>query len=493
MCKPDRHDYPFSALSRFVTSAVLPRAESDLFASTKDNQCSGQRIGADCAALVALRCNPLPRSEVSTQKRFATHARDIDAEFFLPQPRAIEVSSLPGRSDRQFHDMTTHTRTALGAHIRSAQIVLPCSDLAASLAFYTERLGFRVDLIFPADSPTVAVISGHGLALRLETGIDAASTHASLRLRLLCDNAALSADIQQHLVAPDGVRIELVDADAALELPEATQEFVLSRMNGANAWNLGRAGMQYRDLIPSRLGGRFVASHIRIPDGGEVPDYVHFHNVRFQMIYCKSGWVRAVYEDQGPPFVLNAGDCVLQPPGIRHRVLESSPGLEVIEIGCPAVHETFADHDLALPTQPHLPERVFAGQRFVRHVAAEAEFHPWTSVGFEMRDTGIAAATSGLAGVRVVRTAMPSAPASAAATNSRDTHTGAHAGEFLFYFILNGELSLRSDALGNHRLSSGDSCVIPAGADYALQAGPGLEMLEVTLPAELPRPSASTR
>lgn len=379
--------------------------------------------------------------------------------------------------------MTTHTGAALGAHIRSAQVVLPCSDLAASLAFYTEHLGFRVDLIFPADSPTVAVISGHGLALRLETGID---THTSLHLRLLCDSAALPADIPRHLVAPDGVRIELVDTDAIFELPEATQEFVLTRMNGANAWNPGRAGMQYRDLIPSRLGGRFVASHIRIPDGGEVPDYVHFHNVRFQMIYCKSGWVRVVYEDQGPPFVLHAGDCVLQPPGIRHRVLESSPGLEVIEIGCPAVHETFADHDLPLPTRLHSPERTFAGQRFVRHVAAQAKYRPWTMAGFEACDTGIAAATSGLAGVRVVRAATSSAPASAAATNSRDTHMG----EFLFYFILNGELSLRSDALGDHRLCPGDSCVIPAGADYALQAGSGLEMLEVTLPAELPRPSA---
>lgn len=81
-----------------------------------------------------------------------------------------------------------------------------------------------------------------------------------------------------------------------------------------------------------------------------MPDYVHFHKVRFQMIYCYKGWVRVVYEDQGPPLVMRAGDCVLQPPRIRHRVLESSPGLEVIEIGCPAEHETFADHDLQLPT-----------------------------------------------------------------------------------------------------------------------------------------------
>ena len=107
--------------------------------------------------------------------------------------------------------------------------------------------------------------------------------------------------------------------------------------------------MRYRDLIPDRWGGSFVASHITIPEGGPVPDYVHFHKVRFQMIFVKSGWVRLVYEDQGDPFVMVAGDCVLQPPEIRHRVLESSPGLEVIEIGCPALHETIADWSLALP------------------------------------------------------------------------------------------------------------------------------------------------
>ena len=64
------------------------------------------------------------------------------------------------------------------------------------------------------------------------------------------------------------------------------------------------------------------------------------------MIYVRRGCVKLVYEGQGEPFVMGAGDLVLQPPYIRHRVLESSPGLEVIEIGCPALHKTYSDHDL---------------------------------------------------------------------------------------------------------------------------------------------------
>jgi hypothetical protein len=95
-----------------------------------------------------------------------------------------------------------------------------------------------------------------------------------------------------------------------------------------------------------------------------------------------------------------------------------------------------------------------------------------------VRDTGIGAATEGLAGVRVVR------PASAgiAATGA----TKGHAGEFLMLFVLVGALGLKSETFGDHRLDSGDSCVLPGGLPYALTGESGLEMLEVTLPAELP-------
>jgi mannose-6-phosphate isomerase-like protein (cupin superfamily) len=251
--------------------------------------------------------------------------------------------------------------------------------------------------------------------------------------------------------------------------------FVISRLNAATeAWYVGRAGMLYRDLIPGRLGGRVIASHIRILEGGETQDYVHYHKALFQMIYCKAGWARVVYEDQGPPFALEAGDCVLQPPEIRHRVLESSSGLEVIEVACPAEYETCADHELQLPTREFLPERLFGGQRFALHRAREASWAPWRFDGFESRDTGIAAATNGLAAARVVRS-------NSAVTVMAD----GRAGELLFLFVLQGALGIDSRGQGNHHLLAGDSCVIPAGVDYTLRAGAGLEMLEVCLSPEL--------
>ena len=163
--------------------------------------------------------------------------------------------------------------------------------------------------------------------------------------------------------------------------------------------------MNYRDLIPGRQGGRFIASHIQIPDGGPVADHVHYHDIRFQMIYVYKGWVNLVYEDQGQTFVLHAGDCVLQPPRIRHRVLESSPGLEVIEVACPAVHDTYIDHNITLPTEEELPDRNYQGQRFVKYIKTEEKdkWQPWRLTGFEFQDTGIGAATEELAGVKIIR------------------------------------------------------------------------------------------
>ena len=354
--------------------------------------------------------------------------------------------------------------------IQAAEVVLPCPELNETLSFFTEKLRFRINAISPADAPAVVVVSGHGVRLRLQRG----GSGTPGTLRLLCKNPATFADGATELTAPNGTRIELVAANPPLTLPPEQQSFVFNRIGDDSQWQVGRAGMQYRDLIPDRQGGRFIASHIRIPDGGSVPDYVHFHKIRFQMIYCYKGWVRVVYEDQGPPFVMQAGDCVLQPPQIRHRVLESSPGLEVIEIGCPAGHETWGDPDLELPTSTVRPDRDFGGQHFVFHQVAEAEWQPWRIEGFEFRDTEIGAATNGLAGVRVVRP-----------LGTVTTQGCSHSGEFCFLFALTGGLTLTCEGRGI-QMVAGDSCVVPAQQRHALtDCSDDLELLEVSLPAAL--------
>ena len=261
-------------------------------------------------------------------------------------------------------------------------------------------------------------------------------------------------------------------------LPDNDPEFMLTRNDDPAAWGVGRAGMRYRDLVPGRWGGRFIASHIMIADGGPVPDYVHFHKIRFQMIFVKSGWVRLVYEDQGAPFVMQAGDCVLQPPEIRHRVLECSPGLEVIEIGCPADHETVADHRTALPSTGFNPDRDFSGQRFVRHVAAGSTHQPWRAAGYEYRDSGIGDATGGLAGARVARP-VDGEP-TGAAWISHDT-------EFCSLTVVAGGVTFERDGAAAVELRDGDSVAVPGGTRYRLtEPTSDAELLDVTLPATFP-------
>jgi quercetin dioxygenase-like cupin family protein len=356
-----------------------------------------------------------------------------------------------------------------------AQVVLPADPLDPTLNFFTKRLGFRVDAIFPADAPSTAQLSGHGLTIRLQPPAPHLAPGA---LRLVCDDPNAFGEGADELTAPNGTVVALVDANAPMVMPPLSPSLVVARADDASHWGVGRAGMHYRDIIPGRQGGRFIGSHIRIPGGGPVPDYVHYHKVRFQMIYCHKGWVRLVYEDQGEPFVLHAGDCVLQPPEIRHRVLESGDGLEVIELGCPAEHETLAEHQITLPTGRSLPDRDFGGQRFVRHVAATAAWHRWRVDGFEYRDIGIGHATDGLAGVRVAR------PTPAAG----ETPWVAHDDEFVFLFVLAGTVTFSCiDVVDGEPVSyplvEGDTVVVPAGMAHRLSAwSSDLELLDVTLP-----------
>ncbi len=362
--------------------------------------------------------------------------------------------------------------------VRGAQVLMRCDRLEPSLSFFVQQLGFRLDAIFPADSPSTAMLSGYGLQLRLvQGGPELAGVGV---IYLLCDDPLLAAGGQTTLTAPNGVLVRLVAADPPMALPPTRQSLVVTRADDSDCWEMGRAGLLYRDLLPERHGGAFIASHIRVLEGGPVADYVHFHKIRFQAIFCRKGWVRVVYEGQGEPFNMYPGDCVLQPPLIRHRVLESSPGAEVVEIAAPAQHITLADHVLELPTPELAPQHDFSGQGFVRHLAAQAPWSAWRVDGFEAQDTGITKATAGLAGVRVLRRS----PAADPAGQTRPRRQ-CHDNEFCFYFVLCGQLLVEFDDQ-QHGLRSDDCITIPAGLAYSfVEASADLQLLEVTLPGVL--------
>lgn len=349
-----------------------------------------------------------------------------------------------------------------------AEILLPTRDLREDIGFFTKQLGMRMDEIFPADDPREAVFSGHGTRLRLRH--DTTSTPGTLRL--LCDDPVLIAGGETTLTAPGGTRVEITHLAPPVVMPNTEHAFVVRRLADQAPWIVGRAGMQYRDLIPSRLGGSIIASHIRIPDGGPVPDMVHYHSVGFQLIFCYKGWVDLVYEDQGEPFRVHAGNCVIQPPEIRHRVLYASDNIEVIEIGVPAEHITTIDHEMELPTATLNPAREFDGQTFVHHEAGAAPWAPFRIPGLIARDTTIADNTKGVAAVHVIRP-------------DGTPNWSDHDADILFSFVMSGEMVLQGDGTQTQTLSAGDAFVIPPGMRTRYSdLSEDLEILEVALPGQ---------
>ena len=375
--------------------------------------------------------------------------------------------------------------------------MLACTDLDAMTRFFVEDVGFGIATISPADDPREIVlvdVAGGGVAgggvgggaagrVRLRRGDVDVAGHVLVR------RADIPAGSRvKQLTAPNGTIVEIASASLDVVVPDNEPLLTITKAPATadNEFGVGRAGMGYRDLLPDRWGGRFIASHILVADGGEVADYVHFHRIRFQMIFIAAGWVEVVYEDQGEPFRMEAGDCVLQPPEIRHRVLRSSPGLEVIEIGCPAEHDTVAEHTITLPTLTIDRDRVFGGQQFVRHIAADATTVPSVWGGFNERDTGIGVATSGLAGARVLTasdTVQPSEGTGTALT---------HDGEFAMNVVLSGSATLTVDGR-TEQLGERDAVTFPAGAEWMWsQCSSDFELLDVTLPDRTVRSAGQT-
>jgi len=176
-----------------------------------------------------------------------------------------------------------------------------------------------------------------------------------------------------------------------------------------------------------------------------------------------------------PAFILRAGDCVTQPPEIRHRVLEASDGLEVIEIGVPAEHITTIDHEMELPTKTHKPNRVYHGQTFCHHKLQEATWQPWRTPGFEYRDTGIYTATAGDASVHIAR------PLKTITEAQLEHHTNIQ-----FTFVLSGRTQLIVQGEHPKPLKKGDAFVIPPEMEYRFrEISPDLQLLEVALPGHI--------
>jgi hypothetical protein len=120
------------------------------------------------------------------------------------------------------------------------------------------------------------------------------------------------------------------------------QSFTVSHLREEDFATGLRRYAQYRDLGLAKATHGMVQAHvIRFvpPCNPDEVSKLHLHDVHLQMIYVLKGWIKTELEGTGA-HVMRAGSCWLQPPRIRHKVLDYSDDCEVLEIVLPADFET---------------------------------------------------------------------------------------------------------------------------------------------------------
>ena len=119
-----------------------------------------------------------------------------------------------------------------------------------------------------------------------------------------------------------------------------TRGFVVTHDRDARFERGLRSFFEYRDLgIRQATDGRVVAHVIRAVPGSGFSSQPHRHETSFQLVYVLKGWIEFEYEGQGI-VRLEAGSCVHQPPGIRHREVGHSEDVEMLEVVMPGDFRT---------------------------------------------------------------------------------------------------------------------------------------------------------
>jgi Cupin domain len=126
---------------------------------------------------------------------------------------------------------------------------------------------------------------------------------------------------------------------AAKRKPSARRHTFVASHHRPDAFEQGlRRYAHYRDLGIAGATKGMVRAHVikMIPpcDPAEVSKR-HFHDVEFQMVYVLKGWIKGEYEGAGV-VTMREGSCWLQPPKIKHAVLDYSDDCELLEIIMPA-------------------------------------------------------------------------------------------------------------------------------------------------------------
>jgi mannose-6-phosphate isomerase-like protein (cupin superfamily) len=120
------------------------------------------------------------------------------------------------------------------------------------------------------------------------------------------------------------------------------QKFTVSHLTEASFEEGLRRYAKYRDLGLKDATNGMVQAHVIEfvpPCRPEEVSKLHYHDVEFQMVYVLDGWIKTQMEGHDG-MVMRAGSCWIQPPRIKHKVLDYSDDCRVLEIVLPADFET---------------------------------------------------------------------------------------------------------------------------------------------------------
>jgi hypothetical protein len=128
---------------------------------------------------------------------------------------------------------------------------------------------------------------------------------------------------------------------AALRTRRPRQRFAVSHPQETDFGPGLRAYARYRDLGFAEATGGLVQAHVirMVPPVTDEVRKRHVHDVELQLVYVLKGSMTTDFEGQGPVTV-RAGSSWIQPPHIKHTVLDYSDDCEVLEIVVPADFKT---------------------------------------------------------------------------------------------------------------------------------------------------------
>lgn len=104
-----------------------------------------------------------------------------------------------------------------------------------------------------------------------------------------------------------------------------------------------RPTLEFRDLgVAAATSGRVMAQIVRARARSDGPlDRHHHEQLDDQLFFVLRGSMVGEYD--GVQHEWQAGDCIVQPPGVVHQIVSHSDDLELLEVSLPASYATVLD------------------------------------------------------------------------------------------------------------------------------------------------------